>query len=63
MSTATLDPTTTCRPRTEVVEEHLPELLAAYAIRDDLRRDQRPFVELVTASDRLVRAREAVRGC
>ncbi|MBW3621318.1 MAG: hypothetical protein KY461_13825 [Actinobacteria bacterium] len=68
MSTATIlapppvAPPRDCRPRQVVVSEELPELLAAYRVRDDLRRSGGPVAELAAAADRLARARGAVRA-
>lgn len=53
----------TCRPRGTVVAEELPELLAAFVARDDVRRSARPIAELAAAATRLDRARLAIRAC
>lgn len=53
----------TCRPRTTVVAQELPELLAAFVVHDDLRRGASPLPERAAAADRLARARLAVRSC
>lgn len=51
-----------CRVRDEIVEQELPELLAAFTAREDLRRRGAALRDLLAATDRLAVARTAVRA-
>lgn len=51
-----------CRARGEIVEQELPELLAAFSAREDLRRRGAGLRDLLAAADRLAVARTAVRA-
>ncbi|MBW3659021.1 MAG: hypothetical protein KY457_10320 [Actinobacteria bacterium] len=52
-----------CRPRGTVVAEELPELLAAFVAREDIRGAAGPIADLAAAATRLDRARLAIRAC